>query len=286
MSKFDTKDKIDRFLYRTYNILSDLLFHLNPSVKLALEHNRLFKDKHKGERCFIFGTGPSLKSLTTSQIEILRNEIVFGVNFFYKVEELESVVPTYYTLVDDLFRGRFTQTFSDVVYKYKDKPPAFVTDLRVKHLVEQVSPKVPHIFIYARKYPVDRVSEKLDDNLFATMNVISQSIVTAIYMGFKEIYLIGCDYNIFCTAGKGRVEHAYDKVNEKHTMIYNLGDYLKFYWLITEVHYLIEKLGQEKNVKIINATPDSLLDAYPRVSIAEALPGSLSSRAISQEENS
>ena len=81
-------------------------------------------------------------------------------------------------------------------------------------------------------------------------------------MGFKNIYLLGCDYNAFCTAGKG---HAYDDKSELAQTDYNLAFYLKFYWITTEVHYLIAKLAKKRGVNIINLTPGSLLDAYPRV---------------------
>ena len=42
----------------------------NPRVKR-------FKDIHKGERCFIIGTGPSLNLIN---FNLIKDEIIFGVN--------------------------------------------------------------------------------------------------------------------------------------------------------------------------------------------------------------
>jgi hypothetical protein len=93
------------------------------------------------------------------------------------------------------------------------------------------------------------------------MNVVSYSILAAIYMGFKKINLLGCDYNAFCTAGVG---HAYDDKSELSGSTYNLGFYLKYYHLTTEFHYLIAQLAKERGVEVVNMTPGSLLDAYVR----------------------
>ena len=38
--------------------------------------------------------------------------------------------------------------------------------------------------------------------------------------------------------------------------------------IVTKIHYLIAKLAKKRDVKIINVTPESLLDAYPRKDIS------------------
>lgn len=61
------------------------------------EKIRKFHNKHKGERCFIIGNGPSLNKLDLSKLD---NEITFGVNgIFYKTKEM-GLRPTYYVVED------------------------------------------------------------------------------------------------------------------------------------------------------------------------------------------
>lgn len=261
MSKFDIKDGIDKILYRTYNLYAELLFHLNPSVKRTIKSNLVYKNKHEGKRCFILGTAPSLNSLNQSQVAALAQEIVFGVNSLYKAEVVSAIIPKYYVLLDNLYWEQWDHTFDEVANKYKKDTPTFITDLRAKKFAEQASPDKQHICVYAKKYPVTLMSEQLDKNIYGAMNVVSFSILAAMYMGFKEIYLLGCDYNAFCSAGKG---HAYDDESEQNVAGYNLAFYLKFYWITTEFHYLIAKLAKKKAISVINLTPNSLLDAYPR----------------------
>lgn len=267
MSKFELKDKLDQTLFNAYNVLADMLFTLDFSKKALLKKNLLYKDKHKGERCFILGTGPSLNLLTQTQIEALRSEVIFGANSLYKAESVSSIYPKYYALLDNLYWEQWSHTFDDVVAKYKENPPVFITDYRAVDFADKAN-SAQHLYIYAKKYPVKEMSDQLDTNIYGAMNVVSFSILAALYMGFSEICLLGCDYNAFCTAGKG---HAYDDKSELKQVNYNLAFYLKFYWITTEFHYLIAKLAKKRGVSVLNLTPGSLLDAYPRMSIEKII---------------
>lgn len=268
MSKIEIKDKLDELIYSLYNFLSDIVYGLDSRSKGVVKKNANFKNVHAGERCFILGTGPSLSQLVDREIDILNREIVFGVNSLYKSEIGSKLTPKYYALMDNLYWEQWSDTFAEVSNKYKDNLPVFITDLRAKHLVDRLAEKKSAIFIYSKKYPTKRVSADIEKNIYAAMNVISYSILSAMHMGFREIYLLGCDYSSFCTAGKG---HCYDDKSEIADFNYNLAFYLRFYWITTEFHYLIAKLAKERQVKVINLTPNSLLDAYPRLEVNSVL---------------
>jgi hypothetical protein len=264
MSKFDLKDKLDGAIYRAYNLMADILFHVNFSKKKLVKKNLVYKNKHKGERCFILGTGPSLNLLSKEQVDALCKEVVFGANSLYKVETVSRIFPKYYTLIDNLYWESWSHTFKAVTDRYIERPPVFITDPRAVAFAENANLAHQHIFICSKKYPVTEMSENLESNIYAAMNVVSYSILTAIYMGFSEIYLLGCDYNAFCTGGKG---HAYDDKDELKQANYNLAFYLKFYWITTEFHYLVAKLAKKRGVTVANLTTNSLLDAYPKIHI-------------------
>lgn len=259
MSNFNIKDRIDKQLYRAFNLASDLAFSLNFSSKRRISKNRSFRNRHFGERCFVIGTGPSLNELSSSDVRKLSNEKIIAVNSFYKAPIVSTIVPQYYALLDNNYWGVASYTFNDICEKYNDAPPTFITDLRAE---EAIPENASRILLHAKNYPVDRIRYDLSGNLSITMNVIGFSLISAIYMGFKEIYLLGCDYNLFCSRVNS---HCYDDKHESAELpSYNLAFYLKYYHLTTEFHYLISSLAREKNVKIANLTPNSLLDAYPR----------------------
>lgn len=266
MSKFDIKEKLDSFIYSAYNMLSEIIFGFDIKSKKLVRRNAVFKNIHAGERCFILGTGPSLRTLTEEQIEKLRPEVMFGVNSLYKSSVASDLVPKYYTLIDNLYweNSSWTGAFSEVADKYSANPPVFITDPRAQHIVDSLSLEKSSIYIYSKKYPTKKMSAEIVGNIYAAMNCVTYSILVAMYMGFKEVYILGCDYNAFCCAGSG---HCYDDKTELKDNPYNLAFYLKFYWITTEFHYLVAKLAKEMGVKVVNLTPGSLLDAYPRKSL-------------------
>ena len=177
----------------------------------------------------------------------------------YKSSRLKCVVPNYYALLDNNYWGQSSDSFLEIKNKYKEASPIFITDLRAKEIA---SKNGEAIYVYAKNYPSKSMRFDLKGNISATMNVVGTSILTALYMGFTEIYLLGCDYNLFCESTGA---HCYDDADEISTLpTYNLAFYLKYYALTTEFHYLIASTARQMGVKIINISNKSLLDAYPR----------------------
>jgi len=268
MSKFDLKDKLDKSIYKAYNVLSTILYAMDHQSRRLIRKNVAFKDIHKDGRCFILGTGPSLNSLSQDEREKLKMEVLFGVNSYHRSDIATTLVPTYYALMDDLYWKDWSHVFGEVHERFSDAPPTFITDPRARGLVEGLDRGKSPVYVYAKKYPTDSMSDDITRNIYVTMNVVSNCILVATYMGFKEIYLLGCDYNAFCSAGRG---HCYDDQMELGGISYNLAFFLKYYWITTEFHYLIAQFAKRKSVKVVNLTPDSLLDAYPRAPLSSVL---------------
>ena len=268
MNPFEVKQVLDNYIYRSFNLISEIIYYFNFQLKLLIKENSKYKDVHKNDRCFILATGPSISKLESQQIDVLKKELIFSVNSFYKIEATESITPDYYVLLDDLYWKDWSYVFSDIEKKYETKTPVFITDFRSKPFLTSYNKKSDSIFLYAKKYPVDYIDSDLSKNMFIGMNVVATAILSAIYFGIKEVYLIGADYNAFCSQGKG---HAYNDDEELSQTNYNLAFYLKFYAIGTQFHYFIAKYAKKKGVKIINLNPDSLLDAYPKMPLNEIL---------------
>lgn len=266
MSKFELKQKVDDTLFKIYNCLSDLQFQFKRKEKLIVAENKKYQHIHAKEECFILGTGPSLLNLTDDQISHISKEKTFAVNSLYKSKAGKSISPTYYALMDNNYweDESYKRNVSEIAEQYSDNPPTFITDFRAAHIFDNVVKSRKNIYLHAKKYPVSPLSFDLHENTFGLMNVVSVCIATAIYMGFTKIYLLGCDYNAFCSFGGG---HCYDDEEELKGVSYNLAFYLKYYHLTTEFHYLIAKYAKENNIKIVNLSSTSLLDAYPRRNI-------------------
>jgi len=56
-----------------------------------VKNNVELKDKHKGGRCFMLGSGPSIKD---ENLKPLKNEIVFALNNFYVHDDFPEIMST------------------------------------------------------------------------------------------------------------------------------------------------------------------------------------------------
>ena len=253
---FELKAYFDNFLYHTYNIITSLINTFSYKKKKLLSVNIEYKNKYRGKKCFILGTGPSVSNLSDKEMRIINENYSFGVNSLYKSEVGRKISPNFYVLMDRDYINEGGQVFSDICDIYNNRDFTFITDYRLAKN-EQLKFLAGTIYISPKKYPVSGVEIDITKDVSGVNNVVSYSILIAMYMGFEEIYLVGCDYNLFCTKGGS---HCYQDDNEISK--YNLAYYLKYFWLTTEFHYMIQAKSKKLGVKIINITKDSLLDAY------------------------
>lgn len=268
MTLFEIKNKIDNIMYFCFNGFSELMYFFKFTVKKAINNNEKYLNIHKDERCFILGTGPSLSGLDKGEIEKLKKEKTFAVNSFFKSAMFRDITPNYYILVDDVFwRDTWVFSIEDVKNHYKNKT-TIITDYRAINLSSNSEDFENMIFLHCKKYPFDSINIDISKNMYAAINVVSYGVLCAIYMGFKEIYLLGCDYNSFATEID---EHCYDDEDEQYEINNRLGMLLSFYARATEIHYLIRKYADRNGVKIINLTSGSLLDSYEKSTLSKVL---------------
>ena len=71
--------------------------------------------------------------------------------------------------------------------------------------------------------------------------------------------MLGFDYSLFAS----RIErHVYDKEGEDYVLAVNLRDMLYRYVFTTHILYEFELYAREHDIRIINMTSASLLDAF------------------------
>ena len=95
-----------------------------------------------------------------------------------------------------------------------------------------------------------------------TFTVTNFSIQIAIYMGFKEIYLLGCD----CDYIKQLHFHGNDTIiPQSNEYLYNIQKHqMKGYKAIKD-------FAEQKNVMIINSTNGGRLEVFDRVKLDDVL---------------
>jgi hypothetical protein len=166
----------------------------------SLEH---FKNIHSGERCFIMGNGPSLNKMDLNKLE---GETVFGCNNIFLLFDKIAWRPTYYACVD----SRVLPDRADDIDRMLMETPsitAFFPAEIVEHAEENRFPTRTIIPPMEGRYyfreranslnnlPYSMFSIDVDDHIVQPYTVVITLIQIAAYMGFSEIYLIGCDTN-------------------------------------------------------------------------------------------
>lgn len=219
----------------------------NPLIKK-------FRDLHKGKRCFIVATGPSLK---IEDLNLLKGngEICISMNSIYHAFSRTEWRPDYYVMSDH--RG-FCE-YQDLL----DSLP-----VRQKFLSDNSDTfwSVPHknnIFRYHQHYEYccDRFPKFSDDfsvRSYTGATVTYTCMQLAVYMGFKEIYLLGVDFT-------------YDQQerNIKYTYFYNtdgsndLG--IGYVRHVTLAYQAAKQYADTHGIKIYNATRGGKLKIYERV---------------------
>lgn len=220
------------------------------------EKLRTLKNKHLGERCFIVATGPSL---TIQDLEKLKNEVTFSMNSICLVFDETDWRPTYYGIQD-----------IHVYQKLKSHIENLTTE--GKFIGDNISKKVNKLenqYIFPLNLLHHRVSNtnyhtKFSDDAFAVVysgySITYSLIQIAVYMGFKEIYLLGADCHY-----SSNMKHHFREYGHVDP------DYLKAGEQMIVAYEVAKKFADDHDINIYNATRGGRLEVFKRVDFEQVL---------------
>lgn len=277
-----------RLIQRREQILKE---KLPKDVQTIINLNERFRNIHEGGRCFIIGTGPSLN---TQDLLPLKNEIVFSLSRFYHHPLYEAIKPKY-----QIFSG--LTLHAHVVEKpglsydfYKEAEDKVVSNEIFVHYGDMKFIKEYALFINHKLnyfYASDKIQNLQKKGIDLTKSIYGYSVVSelaiqiAIYMGFKNIYLLGLDHTWLKEVLNDRsYEHQFfsknegilgqnansefvAKVQSNLTLTFLISWYNEFYQGYTQLNQYCKKNG----IIIMNATNGGLLDIFQRVHLKDIL---------------
>ena len=224
------------------------------------------KGKYEGKRCFILGNGPSL---TKGDVEKLKNEVTFASNRVYKIFENTDWRPTYYAMIDE------GTAQAEGVAENVSLIPA-IKFFRTEGWFAYKKIKGETCYIHSwhsRKYlKKPAFSMELDKGIYTIATVTYVLIQLAVWMGFKEIYLLGCDnaYRIERNKDGSITTHAERKSyfgNQEKENSTSIGAA----WEFNIAYEYAEKFSRENGFRIFNATRGGMLEAFERKNLDEIL---------------
>ena len=137
--------------------------------------------------------------------------------------------------------------------------------------------KSTNILISDYIIPPERQQPDMTCAQFGFLSVIHAAISSAIYMGFREIYLLGCDMDFFIDPGRTFV-HSYGKgqfgESDKSTAeLFGWGQVELMEWCLREFRGFeaLRRCAQANGITLVNAGRGGALNVLPRRSLDEIL---------------
>lgn len=245
---------------------------LSSAEKKILVRNHIFKDKHKGRRCFVLGNGPSLNK---QDLSLLSNEITITASAFYKNPIIKKWQPNYYCFADPKFFdgseeiNRFFHDLRSRIHSSKFLVPVYAH----KIIAEQNLLPLKQTYYSAFRGSLGgnlKYNINLDKPIPGVINVVQLGIMWAIYMGCSPIYLLGLDHDWL--AHRGMDKHFYAEKTIENSLEAH-GDLGKMHYqkILEAVLSLwngynnLSIYASQKGIKIINLTNGGFLDVFERM---------------------
>lgn len=219
---------------------------------------------HKGKRCFIVATGPSL---TVDDLNMLKDEYTISMNSIYVSYNNTTWRPNYYVIQDP-----FVYEKIHTELRSEDYDGMFVGSIIADRFQ---LPKGNNVNMFPldllwQQIPNKAYHTKFSDNIYSRIysgyNVSYSALQVAVYMGFSEIYLLGADCNYL----QDKKYFAEDKKRGKENYFTP-----KFYASNTDKFILAYKVAKQycdlHGINIYNATRGGLLEVYERVNLNDVI---------------
>jgi len=219
------------------------------------------KNIHQGKRCFIIGNGPSLKAEDLTKL-YKKDEITFAFNRIYNIFPQTAWRPTYYISQDEKMLKGCASEVAKIETKKKFVPIEMEWYYGIK------IPDITSFHIINREingYP--SFSEDISKEIVNSKTVAYTAIQIAVYMGIKEIYLIGTDHHFHISQNdKGEIivdPSAKDYFcNDYNTDKENL--YIPNTDKSTLTFIAAKRYADAHNIHIYNATRGGKLEVFER----------------------
>lgn len=257
------KHFIHKLKYNCNGILLGLGLTRTENEKRLLS----FKNKHKGERCFLIGNSPSL---LLSDLELLKHETCFACNMIYQLYSKVQWRPTYHCIVDIVYTSSMAQEIAD-----NNFVTLFTHNTAYKAMTVKPQNLVSVNLVSQDKYQVR--GNMLAYYVPAKATVMTFMLELAMFMGFKDIYLLGVDNTNSFADGHFSDDYVMPKVDEKNLnrarrtlnkpdlTLFELGEYRRT--RAAAAYETIRNYAIMRHINIYNATRGGELEVFKRIEL-------------------
>jgi hypothetical protein len=242
----------------------------------VLSTNRALQDIHRGARCFILGTGPSINK---QDLRPLRSEICISMNSFFLHKDYPTIAPQYHIASGLALHPLIPLEVGVQWYREMEEKTGSATMLL--NLLDHDTIQKYNLFrnhtVFFLDYrgewnALQTVGIDAAKLLYPGQSVSIMAIQVAIYMGFKEIYLLGLDHDWILRLAERLPTHFYNPEEsilegsaEANWIGTNWKNELWCNWNLWDQYEKLKAFAEMKGVIIFNATAGGLLDVFEKV---------------------
>jgi hypothetical protein len=240
-----------------YGALNDLYLRLQQGsddrYTESVRRMAALKDKHRGERCFIIGNGPSLKN---TDLSFLKDEATFGLNRIYLMFQELGFATTYLVAVNLLVIEQCAAEIAAL------DCPKFVS-WQGRDLIDFTGDMM---FLCSRGRP--RFHTDITGGVWEGATVTFVAMQIAYYLGFKQAILIGVDHS-FTTKGEPHKTVVTQDSDPNHFSPQYFGK--GFRWQLPDLerseqaYRMAKRQFEADGREILDATVGGQLQVFPKV---------------------
>ena len=285
------------FLLFIQNFMNNLGEGLLSLIKVTLLSKWFVKIKEtqQDNSCVLLGNGPSLNKTIDQYKSFLNDKDLICVNHFPISDYYELLKPRYFmTSAPDLWLDDIDEKFviaSNRLFKAIAEKTIWNLDLYIPYEAKKYYRWRNHLkdnksinIIYYNNVAVEgwrcfrHFFFKRNIGMPRPHNIMIPSIFNAINLGYKRIYLWGVDHSwlkdISVDENNNALinqKHFYDYDSSKETTLDKKGkgarklyEILHKFMLAFKGYFILREYAEWRNVKIINQTKGSFIDAFER----------------------
>jgi Uncharacterized protein conserved in bacteria len=249
------KDKKGKYIIENaFDYTDKIKAYYNPKIEK-------FKDIHRGKRCFIVATGPSLKF---EDIECLHknNELSISMNHIFCAFQNTVWRPNYYVCQDPSVIRDYEKEICEADIENKFISDYYMPFWKIKRNMYKFHGHLEDYLPNTPKFSAD-FSRKIYDGYTVTYTCIQ----LAVYMGFHEIFLLGTDFNYSLHLSSAE-NHFYKEYEKEKNKVNEVA-----YQEILMAYKKARQYTENNGIKIYNATRGGKLEIFERVEFNNLFKG-------------
>lgn len=271
---------------RISSFVGNLSGTIKSIVKILLQSRRSSVSMVDGGHVIIMGNGPSLNETIENHIDILKTTPAIAVNFAANAPQFTMLKPRYYVLADPHFfvnkqDVNVAKLMGNLTELVDWTMTLFVPNSIKKHnfTIDNKNIAIEYFnmvgvegfqwfenYVFSHGYGMPR-----------PRNVLIPSIMIAMQMGYKEIYITGADHSWTKTLSVNEnnevvsIQPHFYKEDEKEQkrirtdyLHYPLHQIIYSFYVAFKSYFVIQRYATNRKISIYNSTPESFIDAFPR----------------------